>query len=112
MARWSSKSGSRGQVSWWRKLWNLSIPPKVKMIIWRACLDWIPTYHNLRRHGVPVSHGCPSCGGDMETSLHALWCCPNLRSITKKVWNGDLPSIPPHPDVYSFLCECMDIIKI
>lgn len=30
-------SSLRSSQKWWQVLWNLNIPPKVKIFVWRAC---------------------------------------------------------------------------
>ncbi|KAK3189610.1 hypothetical protein Dsin_029171 [Dipteronia sinensis] len=46
-----SSSDSSRLHDWWSKLWKLSLPLKIKLFIWKACLDWIPTMLNLASHG-------------------------------------------------------------
>ncbi|KAK4401671.1 putative mitochondrial protein [Sesamum angolense] len=35
--------------SWWRRLWQTHLPGKVKIFVWRACLNALPTGRNLSR---------------------------------------------------------------
>ena len=34
---------------WWKTLWKLSLPPKIKLFAWRVCKGWIPALANLSR---------------------------------------------------------------
>ncbi|XP_074337663.1 uncharacterized protein LOC141674859 [Apium graveolens] len=43
----------------WRKLWNLKIPPKVKNFLWRSVNCCLPTKDLLRIKRVPVNMVCP-----------------------------------------------------
>ncbi|KAK2656123.1 hypothetical protein Ddye_009175 [Dipteronia dyeriana] len=36
-------SGLDKAESWWKFLWRMKLPSKVKLFIWRACHNWIPT---------------------------------------------------------------------
>ncbi|KAL5578525.1 hypothetical protein UlMin_020224 [Ulmus minor] len=36
-------SSSSNATAWWTKFWKLHIPPKIKIFIWKAYHDWIPT---------------------------------------------------------------------
>ncbi|KAK2662640.1 hypothetical protein Ddye_001214 [Dipteronia dyeriana] len=36
-------SGLNGVVSWWKRLWRIDTLLKVKLFVWRACNNWIPT---------------------------------------------------------------------
>ncbi|KAK3212785.1 hypothetical protein Dsin_017491 [Dipteronia sinensis] len=68
-------------VGWWTFLWKAPIPSKVKIFIWKACHDWLPTFHNLSRRGIKVRNCCPLCRSDIETIWHALWGCRLLKDI-------------------------------
>ncbi|KAK2648728.1 hypothetical protein Ddye_016217 [Dipteronia dyeriana] len=58
--------------SWWKFLWRLKVPPKVKLFIWRACHEWIPAMINLAKRGMQVDTLCPLCCARDESMLHAL----------------------------------------
>ncbi|KAK3188605.1 hypothetical protein Dsin_028166 [Dipteronia sinensis] len=79
----SSNSGVSTNNSWWKKLWNLKIPLKIKIFIWKGCFDWIPTLSNLLSRKLPVEDRCPMCRTVGETTLHALWDCKNLKLIRR-----------------------------
>ncbi|KAK3182761.1 hypothetical protein Dsin_030047 [Dipteronia sinensis] len=66
-------SGSNGGDSWWKKIWSIEVPSKVRIFLWRACKDYIPTMVNLAKQGIDVNGVCHICGKDFETTLHALW---------------------------------------
>ncbi|KAL5738711.1 hypothetical protein ACOSP7_031472 [Xanthoceras sorbifolium] len=42
-------------LGWWRFLWHLSIPPKIKLFVYRAFLDWIPTLGNVAHRNLQVA---------------------------------------------------------
>ena len=50
---------------WWKRLWGLNIPAKIKHLMWRCWFDLLPTYGNLRRRGIDCLPFCVFCG-DME----------------------------------------------
>ena len=77
-----SSPSSRGvDYGWWRKMWGLNIPPKVKHFMWRAFHDLLPCNDNLYRRGICHSRTCPRCGSFPETSFHTLWSCPRSKLI-------------------------------
>lgn len=43
----------------WKNLWNLSIPRKIKIFIWRAIHNIIPTNLNLHNRGMDIPQECP-----------------------------------------------------
>lgn len=67
----------------WSNIWNLKIPPKVKMFLWRVLHDIIPTEVNLYRHHVPNNPRCALCGYYWSNTSHALFFCQEI----KKLWN-------------------------
>ncbi|KAK3211829.1 hypothetical protein Dsin_016535 [Dipteronia sinensis] len=60
-------------------MWKLDLPLKLKIFIWKACNDWIPTLANLERRGLKVNKVCPLCRRAEESTLHALWDCLKMR---------------------------------
>ncbi|KAK3230172.1 hypothetical protein Dsin_002053 [Dipteronia sinensis] len=74
-----SSSGLGSMESWWKFLWRIKIPSKIKLLLWRASHDWIPTFVNLAGRGLVMDRLCPICNSWTESSLHALWSCPKLR---------------------------------
>ena len=72
-------------ITAWEKIWNLSVPCKVRNFIWRSCRNAIPTKTNLVRKCVIDESKCTQCHNHQEDVLHTLWYCPNLS----QVWDSD-----------------------
>ncbi|XP_057778370.1 uncharacterized protein LOC130997125 [Salvia miltiorrhiza] len=71
-------------MKWWSKLvWNLSIPPKARVMLWRAFMNVIPTAQNLREHHVPVDGICECCGSRWDSTEHSLVFCMGVRKSWK-----------------------------
>ncbi|KAL5792899.1 hypothetical protein ACOSP7_001493 [Xanthoceras sorbifolium] len=68
----------RKPFKWKRFLWGLNIPAKVRMFVWRACRNLLPTRSLLAARRVPVGAGCPLCDAAVESVLHSLWLCRSL----------------------------------
>ncbi|KAL5742583.1 hypothetical protein ACOSP7_011960 [Xanthoceras sorbifolium] len=66
----SSSSPSAGS-SWWKFLWGLNIPAKVRMFVWRACRNLLPTRSLLAARRVPVGAGLrlPAAGSFLDFIL-------------------------------------------
>ena len=45
-------------TNFWRKVWMLKGPKKIKNFIWRACKGSIPTKVNLRTRSIAISPLC------------------------------------------------------
>ncbi|KAL5577325.1 hypothetical protein UlMin_019024 [Ulmus minor] len=69
-------------MGWWRKLWGMNLPPKVKVCGWKLCKGWLPTIITLAHRGMVVNSNCFRCGLGPETILHTIWGC----DLAKKVW--------------------------
>ena len=76
----ASGSNSDNLRSFWKGIWKMRIPNKIKKICWRACSESLPTLANLHRRKVVTFPLCNSCGTSRETVLHALWECDQVQA--------------------------------
>ncbi|KAL0361676.1 UNVERIFIED_CONTAM: putative mitochondrial protein [Sesamum radiatum] len=76
-----SSSRAAAETAWWRKVWQARVPSKVKVFIWRACLNALPTGVNLRKRASICQVMCPLCGDGSEDVLHVLLRCPFARQV-------------------------------
>ncbi|KAL0417113.1 UNVERIFIED_CONTAM: putative mitochondrial protein [Sesamum latifolium] len=81
----SSTSSETGSTSYklasWNFIWQFKVPPKVRMFIWRACRDSLPTVANLAKRGIKVGGACPRCEWENEDVLHYLLRCQFARLV-------------------------------
>ena len=75
----ASGSSNNDLRSFWKGIWKLRIPNKIKNFYWRACTESLPTLANLHRRKVINSPLCSNCGKDSETALHTLWECDKIQ---------------------------------
>ncbi|KAL5759496.1 hypothetical protein ACOSQ2_018334 [Xanthoceras sorbifolium] len=68
---------------WWRFVWQLDIPPKVRLFLWCVCHGWIPSAGNLARRHIASSAVCMLCKTGWESTFHALWGCCSLKPARK-----------------------------
>ncbi|XP_042974894.1 uncharacterized protein LOC122306534 [Carya illinoinensis] len=75
--------GSRDQqiVPFWKCLWKLKIPLKMKLFTWKAFLDILPTYQNLMKKKILESEICIFCHLCREDAAHALLYCPDIYPL-------------------------------
>jgi hypothetical protein len=66
---------------YWQDIWSLKAPNSVKMFLWRASRNILPTKSNLFLKRVVDSKTCPCCLIEDEDVLHALWSCPAAQDI-------------------------------
>lgn len=57
------------------KLWQLLIPHKVKIFIWRFCHNNVPVRNRLRSKGANVHIACPLYVKDIEHMTHIFFDC-------------------------------------
>jgi hypothetical protein len=60
-------SGKMDDKEEWKTCWKLNVPNDVKMHLWRACHNLLPTKVNLFWRGVGDSKMCPVCLSAEET---------------------------------------------
>uniref|UniRef100_A0A803P8Y0 Reverse transcriptase domain-containing protein n=1 Tax=Cannabis sativa TaxID=3483 RepID=A0A803P8Y0_CANSA len=70
---------------WWKNLWLLHVPPKVKHFVYRASTNTLPTKKNLALRTILPNSLCDRCGHQEETVSHALFFCRNVRSVWKGI---------------------------
>ncbi|OEL23816.1 hypothetical protein BAE44_0015165, partial [Dichanthelium oligosanthes] len=112
----SSNSGA-----WWKLLWKMKIPSKVRIFWWRAIHNFLPVKCELFRRHVAKESFCEECGHSQETVFHVafectaalrFWQC--IREITGKkppalhpsTWAKDLliKNVCPANDAALFAC--------
>ena len=50
-----------GDKEFWRSIWDLRVPNKIKNFLWHACRDAIPTKDNLKQRHVTENSVCERC---------------------------------------------------
>lgn len=70
----------------WKKLWHIDVIPRVKMFLWRACANALPTRTNLCQRGIEIDPMCTVCGEKEETVDHLFTECAPVA----QVWYGTM----------------------
>ncbi|KAK2657021.1 hypothetical protein Ddye_010073 [Dipteronia dyeriana] len=89
LATTANTSNSSALNTWWNSLWRVKICMKVKIFVWKACQDWIPTKINIDGRGIKTNGICETCNTSYETTLHALWECSKLRKTRDEWYNNN-----------------------
>ncbi|GMY26919.1 putative ribonuclease h protein [Fagus crenata] len=76
-----SSSTMKQYHKFWKVLWKIKVPNKIKIHLWRACMNALPTGLALHRRRVINDPLCPVCGVEVETPTHALWTCSYAGSV-------------------------------
>ena len=79
----------------WKKLWNLNIPPKVRIFAWKMCMN-------------ALCEICPACGKEPESILYVLVKC----EVAKRVWrcwvDGPVDLLNVNMDVIDIAMQIFD----
>ncbi|CAL8167914.1 unnamed protein product [Prunus armeniaca] len=65
----------------WKKLWSLQVPNKIKFFLWRCIWGFLPSRKNLYHKKILNSPICPRCGKKVESVIHAIWACSEVKAI-------------------------------
>jgi hypothetical protein len=65
----------------------------VKVFLWKACNNILPTKHSLHKKGVTEDSLCPLCGLEDETTEHIIWNCQSAQDV----WVVSSPTIQKCP---------------
>lgn len=77
----ASASDNSNMRMFWKYLWSINIPHKVKHFAWCACKEILPTKENLKRRKVIEDNGCDSCQAHEDSSGHLFWSCCRAQEI-------------------------------
>ena len=77
----SESSSGDPRTPFWKKIWHLKIPSKMRIFVWRACMNGLPTRLNLSKRWVNISPMCPICDQELETTTHALIQCELAKQV-------------------------------
>ncbi|KAG6650161.1 hypothetical protein CIPAW_06G023000 [Carya illinoinensis] len=75
---------SRREKEGWKVLWRMRVPGVVKMFMWKALLDCLPTRVNLVKRKIAAKSNYPLCGKEEESVSHVLWSCVSANDV----WAG------------------------
>ncbi|XP_062075810.1 uncharacterized protein LOC133779929 [Humulus lupulus] len=84
-------SASSDNSGFWRLLWQLKVPPKVKNFLWLASRDCLPTRVLLRTKGVSVDPRCPFCNMASESATHLFVTCSFSQVCWRQLQIGFIP---------------------
>lgn len=65
----------------WKQVWKLKVMPRVKMFIYKACSNALPTRANLFRRGCITDPVCGLHGEKMEDIEHLFLRCTAVTPV-------------------------------
>ncbi|KAM6596102.1 hypothetical protein CsatA_006626 [Cannabis sativa] len=76
-------STSNNHSDWWKFFWNLVLPPKIRIFVWKVLHNILPTAAALFKKKVLTSAECSLCASSWESIGHALFGCKHAKVIWK-----------------------------
>lgn len=67
----------------YKHLWGLNLPSKIKITLWRISWNFILTLVNMQVRKLVSNVACPRCCNDVESLDHVFRTCP----ISIEVWS-------------------------
>jgi len=101
----ANQANSEDRV-FWKKLWKIQVPGKIKHFLWRAYTNSLATKDNLVKRKILLDVACNRCAGVQEDLLHSLWSCNGL----KEVWGRDFGWIFRLGSVFSSFKELVALV--
>ena len=65
--------------SFWRRIWSIPVPHKIRHFMWRACRNALPTKDNLLCRKIVQDEVCEDCKEATESVYHVLWECQKAK---------------------------------
>ncbi|KAH1240679.1 hypothetical protein GmHk_07G018478 [Glycine max] len=77
-----NNNASGSDVSIFKLIWKLKVPPRAAVFTWRLLKDRLPTKGNLLRRNVLLQDvGCPLCGQEQEEVGHLFFNCKRIMPL-------------------------------
>jgi hypothetical protein len=79
-----SSSNQNLSTQLWKRVWHVKGPPVVRVFLWKACSNILPTKLNLHKRGIVEDSLCPICKQEGESVEYILWTCESARDVWAK----------------------------
>lgn len=73
--------------AFWKKIWSLEVPSKLKNFVWHACKEALPTKRNLNKRKITPDGLCDLCKAGVEDCSHVLFFCSDVQVIWSSEWS-------------------------
>ncbi|KAF3943312.1 hypothetical protein CMV_030120 [Castanea mollissima] len=74
-------STEEGVKKFWKSIWCIKVPNKVKVFLWLACSSALPTKAGLHKRKIVDDNLCDQCLVEIEDEVHAIWSCDCVRDV-------------------------------
>ncbi|XP_065621705.1 uncharacterized protein LOC136064192 [Quercus suber] len=98
---------SAAQKTFWKNIWKLNVPGKIKHFLWRSCTNSLPSKENMKKRAMPIDPICHLCSRENESVLHALWGCEKVQSV----WAQDFGWVDKNKAVSGSFSDLVQLIQ-
>lgn len=70
-----SSSNLVEEKSLWRSIWRMDCQLRMKISVWRAIKDVLPTTEKIKAKGISTNDCCFLCRPKLEDRVHTFWKC-------------------------------------
>ncbi|KAA3467549.1 Ribonuclease H-like superfamily protein [Gossypium australe] len=95
----------------YKKLWRIDIPSKIKILVWKTSWNYLSTRVNLNFRKLVPTSVCPQCQNREETMNHLFRDC----LVSMAVWRELEDSIPilfPCSEFLEWLTKVMGLLSV
>lgn len=83
----------------WKRIWGLSVPPKVRVFWWRVVNGFLSTKGELHQRHIERVPNCEVCEADEESIRHVMMECTIVKCFWAEVRKFSVVKLPTlHPD--------------
>ncbi|KAA3481754.1 reverse transcriptase [Gossypium australe] len=95
----------------YKKIWRIDIPSKIKIFVWKASWNFLSTRVNLSFRKLVSNSVCPRCLNGAETMMHLFRDCPISQAVWKEL--EDLtPTLLPCLEFLEWLTKVMGFLSV
>ena len=84
----ASSSDSSHQSAFWKCIWKLHVPNKIKNFLWKVCSNALSTKVNLKKRKILDEARCSACLLDQETRFMPFGVARHLTTFGPPVLAG------------------------
>ncbi|XP_062013995.1 uncharacterized protein LOC133730414 [Rosa rugosa] len=116
LARKEAREGPVNNVNnapgkFWKHLWKLKVPPKMKHFLWRCAMGFIPTMEALHWKRITQTAICFRCHQEIETPVHATWRCGECVAVFERAAFFSKLSTGQFPSFIEFFYYAMETLE-
>lgn len=95
-----------GIKKFWKSIWRLKVPNKVKVFLWRVFSSALPTKAGLHKRKIVDDNLCDQCLAEVEDEVHSIWSCDCIRAV----WEAPFAAARTKNPRMNSMCDLVSFI--